>query len=304
MPRILVTGATGFIGRLLARRLLEDGYSVRCLVRDPDAPVARELEADGCELAVADLTRPAGLERALAGIDVAYFLVHMIGGGEDYPAIERAAAERFARAATAAGVERVIYLGGLGGNASSKHLSARHDVAAALRADGPPLTYFRAAMVIGPGSESYELLRAIVERLPVLPAPGWLATATQPIGSADVVRYLREALDVPESAGREIQIGGPQVLTHLDLVKEMASALGRRAPRQFSVSAEIVRPATVAAGAAAVTPGSAVVAAELSLGLAEPTVVEDDSGAAMFRTRPRRLDAVLAEAVDALPVPR
>ena len=304
MQSILVTGATGFIGRLLARRLIEDGYDVRCLVRDPDAPVARELEADGCELAVADLTRPAGLEDALAGVDAAYFLVHMIGGGEDYPAIERAAAERFARAASAAGVERVIYLGGLGGTALSKHLSARHDVAEALRAEGPPLTYFRAAMVIGPGSESYELLRAIVERLRVLPTPAWLATHTQPIGSADVVKYLREALDVPESAGREVQIGGPQVLTHLDLVNEMASALGRRPPRRVAVSDQIVRPATVAAGAAAVTPGSPRVAAELSLGLTSPTVVEDDSGARLFRTRPRRLDAVLADAVDSVAATR
>lgn len=296
--RILVTGATGFIGGLLVRRLLEDGYEVRCLVRDPEAPTARELEADGCELAVADLTRPAGLEAALDGIDVAYFLVHMIGGGEDYPAIERAAAERFARAAKTAGVGRIIYLGGLGATTISKHLAARHDVAEALRADGPPLTYFRAAMVIGPGSESYELLRAIVERLPVLPAPTWLSTQTQPIGAGDVVKYLREALDVPESAGREIQIGGPQVLTHLDLVKEMSSALGRRAPRQFAVSDQLVRPATVAAGAAAVTPGDPRVAAELSLGLTTPTIVDDPTGAQLFHTRPRRLDAVLADAVD------
>jgi len=297
--RVLVTGATGFIGRLLVRRLLEDGYTVRCMVRDPSASVARELEADGCELAVADLTRPAGLEAALAGADVAYFLVHMIGGGEDYPAIERAAAERFARAATAAGVGRVVYLGGLGATATSRHLAARHEVAQVLRAEGPPLTYFRAAMVIGPGSESYELLRAIVERLPVLPTPAWLATETQPIGSADVVRYLREALDVPESAGREIQIGGPQVLTHLDLVNEMASALGRRPPRRFAISSEIVRPATVAAGAAALTPGDPRVAAELSLGLTTPTIVDDASGSELFHTRPRRLDAVLADAVDA-----
>ena len=295
---ILVSGATGFIGRLLAERLLEDGYRVRCLVRDRNSAAARELEAGGCELAVADLTRPAGLEDAHVGVEAAYFLVHMIGGGDDYPAIERAAAGRFARAARQAGVARIVYLGGLGDNAGSKHLEARHRVADVLREEGPELTYFRAAMVIGAGSESYELLCAIVERLPVLPTPAWLATETQPIGAGDVVDYLREALDVPESAGREIQIGGPEVLTHLELVNEMASALGRRPPRQFSVSNRIVRPATVAAGAAAVTSGDPGVAAELSLGLSAPTVVDDPSGGRLFTTRPHRLDAVLAEAVD------
>jgi uncharacterized protein YbjT (DUF2867 family) len=297
--RVLVTGATGFIGGLLARRLLADGYEVRCLVREREAGAVAELEAVGCEIAVADLTAAPGLAEALDGVWVAYFLVHMMGDA-DYPAVERAAAARFARAAKAAGVERVIYLGGLGERSTSRHLSSRHEVAAALEREGPPLTYFRAAMVIGPGSESYELLRGIVERLPVFPAPRWLHTKTQPIGSADVVDYLREALDVPESVGREIQIGGPQVVSHLDLVEEMASALGRRPPRMIRISGEVARPRTVAAGAGAVTSGTPEVATEISLGLTTPTVVTDPSGARLFSTRPRRLDAVLAEAVDSV----
>ncbi len=165
-------------------------------------------------------------------------------------------------------------------------------------ADGPPLTYFRAAMVIGPGSESYELLRAIVERLPVLPAPDWLETKTQPIGASDVISYLREAIDVPESAGREVQIGGPDVLTHLDVVNEMARALGRKPPRRIKMSAELARPATVAAGAGAITDGDSDVAVEISLGLTTPTIVTDSSGAELFTTHPHRIDAVLAEAID------
>jgi uncharacterized protein YbjT (DUF2867 family) len=296
--RILVTGATGFIGGLLARRLLEDGFEVRCLVRDRGSAAAEELARLGCEIVVADLTRPTGIAEALEGVWATYFLVHMIGDGEDYPAIERAAATRFARAASAAGVERLIYLGGLGESDTSKHLSARHDVADALREEGPPLTYFRAAMVIGPGSESYELLRGIVERLRVLPAPDWLHTQTQPIGASDVVDYLREALDIPESAGREVQIGGPEVVSHLELVNQMASALGRRAPRRIKMSGEVARPATVAAGAAAVTDGDPEIASEISLGLTTPTIVDDSSGSRLFTTRPMRLDAVLAEAID------
>jgi uncharacterized protein YbjT (DUF2867 family) len=298
-PTILVTGATGFIGRQLCARLVEDGFTVRCIVRDPESQRAKLLDGLGCELYVADLTRPTGVAEALAGVDIAYFLVHMISDDENYPAIERAAAGRFARFAKEAGVSRIIYLGGLGDESISKHLAARHDVAEVLAAEGPPLTYFRAAMVIGPGSESYELLRGIVERLPVLPAPDWLETKTQPIGASDVIDYLREAIDVPESAGREIQIGGPDVLTHLGVVNEMARALGRRPPRRIRMSAEVARPATVAAGAAAVTDGDPDVATEISLGLTTPTIVTDPTGAGLFTTHPHRIDAVLAEAIDA-----
>ncbi len=294
-----MTGATGFIGALLARRLVDDGFEVRCLVRDRDSDVVERLEAAGCEIAVGDLTRPAGLDQALAGVDAAYFLVHMIDGGSEYPAIERAAAARFARAAGEAGVGRMIYLGGLGDDHGSKHLAARHETAMALAANGPPLTYFRAAMVIGPGSESYELLRGIVERVPALPAPAWLETETQPIGATEVVDYLREALELPETAGREIQIGGPQRVSHLELINRMAAALGRRPPRRFSVSSEVARPETVAAGAAAITPGTPEIAAQISLGLVTATVVTDPSGAELFEIRPRPLDTVLADAVDA-----
>ena len=153
-------------------------------------------------------------------------------------------------------------------------------------------------MVIGPGSESYELLRGIVEKLPAMPAPDWLETRTQPIGAGDLVDYLREALELSETGGREIELGGPQVVTHLELVEEMAAALGRRAPRMVSTSSEIARPETVAAGAATVTPGTPEVAAEISLGLTTPSVVGDRSGEQLFSVRPKRLDAVLAEAVD------
>jgi uncharacterized protein YbjT (DUF2867 family) len=295
---ILVTGATGFVGGLLARRLLADGFEVRGLTRDPDSEYARALAEEGCELAVADLTADDGVADALAGVDAAYFLVHMIGVEDDYPEIERAAASRFARAATRAGVGRVIYLGGLGDPSASRHLAARHAVAEALAREGPPLTYFRAAMVIGSRSESYELLRGIVERVPLLPAPAWLKTETQPIGARDLVAYLREALDVPESIGREIQVGGPQVVTHLELVERMASALGAQPPRMITTSAEIARPATIAAGAGAATIGTPGIAREISHGLTTPSVVTDPSGAALFRVRPRPLDEVLGDAVD------
>ena len=297
--RVLVTGATGFIGTRLVERLLDDGIETRVLVRDPEADGARELADAGAELARGDLTRPDGLAEALRDVDVAYFLVHMIGDDDEYPAIERAAAGRFARAASEAGVKRMIYLGGLGEGEGSRHLASRGETADALAAEGPPLTYFRAAMVVGAGSESFELLRGIVELLPVMPVTDSLENETQPIGIDDVVSYLRDALDVPESAGREVQIGGPDVVTHREAIEAMARALGRRAPLGIPMSEEIARPATVAAGAATVTSGSPQVAAELSFGLLEPTVVSDPSGAELFDIRPRSIDDVMSSAVEA-----
>jgi uncharacterized protein YbjT (DUF2867 family) len=276
--RILVTGATGFVGSRLARRLIDDGFEVRCLTRDPSSEEARALDRAGAELSTVDLTGDHGLADALDGIEVAYFLVHMIGAAEDYAAAERAAAKRFARAASGAGVSRVIYLGGLGERADSPHLASRAAVGEVLAAAGPPLTWFRAGMVIGPGSESYELLKGIAKRLRILPAPDWLENETQPIGDDDMVEYLRAALDVPESTGREVQVGA-DVVTHLELVNEMAAALGESPPAQIRMTRRIARPASIAAGAAAVTHGNEEVARELGLGLDQPTVVTDPSGA-------------------------
>jgi uncharacterized protein YbjT (DUF2867 family) len=277
--RVLVAGATGVVGRRLAPALQRDGHSVRCLVRDPER--AADLAAAGCELVVGDLAAPRDdLAGALDGVEVAYWLVHMMSE-RGYAEPERAAAGAFARAASAAGTERVVYLGGLGGNPEvSPHLLSRHATAEALAADGPPLTYFRAAMVIGAGSESFVLLKAVAERLPLIPSNEWLRRRTQPIGIRDTVRYLRAAPSVPESHGREVQIGGPRVYTHLELVDLMARELGRRSKRKLRVFG--ATPGAVSAGAAIVTRGDERVAAELTLSLAADTIVTDPSGAEPF----------------------
>lgn len=313
--RALIAGATGFVGRALAPELLEDGMEVRCLARSRDSEPAAELAAAGCELVQGDLGGDRGLEDAVRGVDVAYFLVHMMGRVDDWADQERLAARRFGEAAGAAGVDRVIYLGGLGEETAphrdhgevglSEHLQSRHDVALALEETGPPLTYFRAAMIVGAGSESYELLRAIVTRLRALPTPDWLYSRTQPIGIRDVISYLRQAPEVPESAGREIQIGGPDVLTHLDVVDAMARELGRKPLRRLakrkmvdSVLDAAASPGAVAAAAAAVTTGSEEIAAAITLGLPGDTVVTDPSGMELFGFRPEPLSIALHRAME------
>jgi uncharacterized protein YbjT (DUF2867 family) len=290
-PTYAVAGATGFIGRRLVPALLEDGARVRCLVRDRER--AQLVLPPEVELFEADLETDADLSAALDGVELAYFLVHMMGRTGDYAEREREAAIRFGRAATAAGVGRLVYLGGLGlEEGGSAHLDSRHAAAGALEEHGPPLTYFRAAMIVGPGSESYELLRAIVDRLPAVPAPGWMERETQPIGIRDVIAYLRAAPDVPASAGREIQIGGADVLSHLEVIDLLAREAGERPPRRVTMSSRIADPGFVAAGAAMVTTGTPEVASELSHGLIDDTVVSDPSGAELFPVRPDPLSVV------------
>ena len=293
--RALIAGATGFVGSRLAPALLDDGLEVRCLVRRPGSDAALGLADAGCELVPGDLTVDDGLAEAMQRCQVAYFLVHMIGRDPGYPHAERAAASRFGAAAKAAGVEQVVYLGGLG-DPASPHLMSRHETALALREAGPPLTYFRAAMVVGAGSESYVLVRDIARRLPVLPAAAWLTALTQPIGIRDVIAYLRAVPFVPEARGREIQIGGPDVLTPPEVVDRMALAIGRRPPARIPIPG--ATPGVVSAAADAVTTGDGAVAAELALGLAGDTIVTDPSGAELFDITPESLEVSLQRALE------
>jgi uncharacterized protein YbjT (DUF2867 family) len=295
-PTYLVAGATGAIGRRLVRALLADGVAVRAVVRDPVR--ALSILGPDVELHEADLAADPDLTAPMAGVDVAYFLVHMLGGGPGFAAREEAAAACFAAAAADAGVARLIYLGGLGPDVGgSPHLDSRHRTAEALRRLGPPLTYFRAAMIIAPRSASYELLRSIAGKLRALPEPDWLRSNTQPIGIRDVVAYLKDAPHVPEAAGREIQIGGPEVMQHLDVIARFAQETGRRPALRVPLPDGIASPGVVAAGAASITSGSPAVAAELSLGLRDDTSVSDPSGARLFDIRPEPLNVAIQRAL-------
>ena len=292
--KALVTGATGFVGGRLAERLVRHGHEVRCLVRDRAR--ASHLRDLGCEIHEGNVLDPESLKGAGAGVDVAYYLVHSMGRGQggDYRATDTEAAGNFARMASAEGVGRVIYLGGLGDQPRSEHLRSRHETAQALAAEGPPLTYFRAAMVVGARSESYRTLRYLVERLPAMIAPAWLKTKTQPIGVDDVLSYLEQAPAVAGSAGREIQIGGPDVLSYGEMLDRMADVLGR--PHRPKVPVPFLTPRLSSLWIGLVTPVDAGVARPLIEGLSTPTVVTDPSGMALIDVQPVSFDEALRRA--------
>jgi len=275
---IAVAGSTGYIGGLLCHRLCEEGRAVRALARHPER--ADDLREAGCEVVRADVLEPETLGPALEGADVAYYLVHSMGRGSDGDFAERdhQAAENFADAAATAGVRRIVYLGGLG--EGSKHLDSRHATAETLREGSVPVTYFRAAAVIGAGSESFRTVFYLVRRLPVMVTPRWVRTRTQPIAADDVVAYLAAASDLDLAADREIQIGGPDVTTYGGMIDELARALGRRAPLRITVPALTPRLSSLWIGL--VTPVDAGVARPLIEGLSTETVVGDRSGMALF----------------------
>jgi uncharacterized protein YbjT (DUF2867 family) len=288
----LIAGATGFIGARLATALGSSDGSVRCLVRDRSK--ARSLEAAGLELHVGDVSDGESLVGAAKGIDVAYYLVHAMGGGSGFAERERIGALNFAQVTRREGVGRIVYLGGLGEESTSEHLRSRHQTARVLAADGPPLTYFRAAMVVGVGSESYRTLRYLVGRLPVMITPGWLNTVTQPIGIDATIEYLRRAPEVPESEGREVQIGGPDVLSYADMLDRMAIVMGKRPRRKLPVP--FITPWLSALWLGLVTPVDTKVARPLVEGLTTSTVVTDPSGAEPFGISPESFDEALRRA--------
>lgn len=260
-----------------------------------NAARAPRLEADGFEVHVGDVTDAPSLDGAGVGIDVAYYLVHSMVGGGDFAARERLAAGNFARMAGAEGIGRIVYLGGLGDERASKHLRSRAETARVLTTWGPPLTYFRAAMVVGAESESYRTLRYLVGRLPVMLAPAWLQTDTQPIGIDAAIEYLRRALEVPESAGREIQIGGPDVLSYAQMLDRMAIAMGM-SPRP-KLPLPFVTPWLSSLWLGLVTPVDTSVARPLVEGLTTRTVVTDPAGAEPFGIEPEPFDETLRRAL-------
>lgn len=277
---VLVTGATGYIGGRLVPRLLEAGYRVRCLVRD-----ARRLEGrswtDEVEVVEGDALRPETLPPAMEGVWATYYLIHSLTDTPDYRERDIVVARNFGLAAKDVGVERILYLGGLGDPEEklSVHLRSRQETGAALREAGVPVTEFRAAVIVGTGSLSFEMVRYLTERLPVMICPRWVYTKIQPIAIRDVLSYMVGALEVPESAGQIIEIGGADVLTYGDMMKVYAKVRGLR---RFLIRVPVLTPRLSAHWVHWMTPVPSGIVYPLIEGLRNEVVVRDDTAQTLF----------------------
>jgi uncharacterized protein YbjT (DUF2867 family) len=290
---ILLTGASGYVGGRLLRRLEQTGRSLRCLARRPE-----ELESrisPGTELVRGDLLEPESLSAALSGVETAYYLVHSMGSAADFEQRDREAALNFATAARAAGVRRIVYLGGLGsGDALSPHLRSRQEVGSLLVDSGAQVLELRASIVIGSGSLSFEMIRALVERLPVMITPRWVDSRAQPIAIDDLLDYLLAAADVELDGSRVFEIGGADQVSYGDLMREYARLRGLR---RRMIRVPVLTPRLSSLWLGLVTPLYARVGRKLIESIKHSTVVEDDAALEAFDVKPRGMSAAMAAAL-------
>lgn len=289
--RVLLTGATGYVGGRLLPRLRAGPHDVRCLTRRPEefrSRVPEDVEVVGADLLDAETLGPA-----LTDVDVAYYLAHSMGGGPGFREREVTAARNFARVAKAAGVRRIVYLGGLGDEDRelSEHLESRQEVGRILRGSGVPTTEFRASIIIGSGSLSFEMIRALVDRLPVMIWPRWVKTPAQPIAIEDVLRYLLLELDRFDAESRVVEIGGANVVSYGDIMLEYAR---QRSLRRLVIPVPVITPRLSSLWLGLVTPVFARIGRELVAGVRHPTIVRNPEPASRYDVEPRSM----AEAIE------
>ena len=276
---IAVTGATGYVGGRLVPFLLQRGYQVRCLVREPKKLDQRPWRnVEGVEVVQCDLKDQAKLTEQLNGCSAAYYLVHsMISAGEEYAKADQELATKFARACESAHVERIIYLGGLGevNEQLSEHLNSRRNVETALASTNVPLTTLRAAMIVGSGSGSFEILRYLVNRLPIMVTPKWVCTECQPVAIIDVLHWLAESLQEPKTIGKTLEIGGADIHSYNELMQITAKELGLR--KRIIITVPFLTPRLSSAWISLVTPVTYRLARPLAAGLSNRVIVGDKS---------------------------
>lgn len=307
---VLVTGATGYVGGRLAPLLLQHGYRVRCMAREPRKLAGRwdsfPSYKGQLEIVPGDVLKPETLPAALRDIDTAYYLVHAMGDGEKgFVERELQSAREFARIAAEQGVRRIIYLGGLGrrDTETSPHLHSRHQTGDLLRTGSVPVTELRAAVIVGSGSASFEMLRHLTEKLPIMVCPRWIETRTQPISIDDTLAYLIAALDTQETAGRILDIGGPEVLTYREMMQTYAAV---KRLRRIIITVPVLTPRLSAYWVNLMTPIPASIAFPLIEGLKTETVCENNQATCLmpFPLTPFRQAVERAlQATDALEVP-
>ncbi|MBK8034647.1 MAG: SDR family oxidoreductase [Chloroflexi bacterium] len=277
---VLVTGVTGYIGGRLVPLLLEEGHQVRVLVRDSVRLQGRAW-LEQVDVVQGDVLKPDTLDAALAGIDVAYYLIHSMRDGDDFHERDVRAARNFAAAAEHQGVKRIVYLGGLGDSATelSQHLRSRQQTGDALRESVVPVTEFRAGVIVGSGSLSFEMIRYLTERVPIMICPRWVYTRIQPIGIRDTLNYLVSALNNQESAGQIIEIGGAEVITYRDMMFGYARARGLR---RYMIPVPVLTPRLSSYWVHWVTPIPGDIARPLIEGLRNEVVVRSDTARKLF----------------------
>ncbi len=295
-PVVLLTGGSGYVGGRLIPLLEKQGVRLRCLARSPEK--MRSRVQPGAEVVRGDVLDAASLDEALRGVQTAYYLVHLMSGSGDFEKGDRRAALNFAGAAKRAGVRRIVYLGGLGDDADpglSPHLRSRHEVGRILRESGVETVEFRASLVIGTGSLSFDLVKTLTDRLPVMLCPRWLSTPTQPVAVDDVLAYLLKALDLPPGHSRILEVGCPDVTTYGGMIREYAR---QRGLRRWLISVPVLTPHLSSLWLALVTPTAFGVGRHLIEGLKNPTVVRDRTALDVFPSvRPMGLREAIRKAL-------
>ncbi len=293
---VLVVGSSGYIGSKLVPRLLERGYRVRCLVRDRNRVAAYDWSR-AVELVEGDVLDADSLRFAFQQVNVVYYLVHsMSNPAGDFAELDRKAARNVGETSKRFGVDRIVYLGGLGKRREeqSPHLRSRHEVGDVLRESGVPVTEFRAAVILGAGSLSFEMIHHLANRLPVMICPRWVVTRTQPIAVEDVLTYLVAALASPDSIGRTIDIGGPEILTYRDMMLRVARALGLK---RWLIKVPVLTPRLSSYWVGLVTPVPVKPARALIEGLRHETICENDDAKTLFQISPIGFDHAVKRAL-------